>query len=600
VTRGVKVTVLLGLSLAGLYALALVTSLSQTRFFSIDEYQYGHATWLVAHGKLPYVDFFEHHFPGSYVLHAPFFWVDWRFETGALMLRKLVLAYLLAASALAGVGAWVATRNPYTALLSVVLPATVGFGLMSAIEYRSENFGAFTFLACLLLLEWNRRRDSARLAAFCGVLAAVAALMTQKMTFIAGTTLATMSLLDVVVRVRASSAATGRPLVAHPALVFGTAIVAGTTAIVVAGLLGILPAGFESTIVQAAEHERLYERFSIFERGYVSAFLATTWPSTVPLVGFALAHVVTKAGRFWMFPIAASLLGGALMVAPYPYNFVFLCWTVAIPAARGFGACIESFAHHYPSAAPATPLAYLFAIPVLVNQLGYVAGAVTNEHQLATLAKIETHAKPGDAVIDNAGGAMFSPDASYYFHHGAAHRVMFRDYFETQLIRDYRDSRAMFWLRDLRTKQLPAATQAYLETHYIRGDGDLHVLGFATHATETETQTQTIDVVRAGDYYVHRANPPPRDRPGRASDLLLDGTPLRTNRISLAEREYRVTVLPHSPRYLITPVESTFFAKMNEKEDPTEKRPRFSMIFQHRGSRSRASSTEPPAPTPSR
>ena len=66
--RSIRISVLLLLALSGLYAFAQIYVFSQGRFFTIDEYEYGHATWLVAQGQTPYVDFFEHHFPLSYVI----------------------------------------------------------------------------------------------------------------------------------------------------------------------------------------------------------------------------------------------------------------------------------------------------------------------------------------------------------------------------------------------------------------------------------------------------------------------------------------------------------------------------------------------------
>ena len=83
--RFVHYASLAALAVAAALTAQTVYTFSQGRFFSIDEWQYGHATWLVAQGARPYLDFFEHHFPLSYVLHAPFFWIDWDFRTGALL-----------------------------------------------------------------------------------------------------------------------------------------------------------------------------------------------------------------------------------------------------------------------------------------------------------------------------------------------------------------------------------------------------------------------------------------------------------------------------------------------------------------------------------
>lgn len=42
--------------------------------YSIDEFTYGHAGWLISKGKLPYRDFFCHHFPlGYFLFSVPYF-----------------------------------------------------------------------------------------------------------------------------------------------------------------------------------------------------------------------------------------------------------------------------------------------------------------------------------------------------------------------------------------------------------------------------------------------------------------------------------------------------------------------------------------------
>ena len=158
-TLGLRITQIASwivLAAAGAYTFSAIFAFSQQRFFSVDEYQYGHATWLVAGGAIPYLDFFEHHFPGSYVLHAPFYWVDWDFVTGALLLRKIVFGYWLLLSAFAALACFRVTQDRFAAALVAIVPVSFGFSLVSAIDYRADNFGAVYFAACLLLLEWNR------------------------------------------------------------------------------------------------------------------------------------------------------------------------------------------------------------------------------------------------------------------------------------------------------------------------------------------------------------------------------------------------------------------------------------------------------------
>ncbi len=177
------------LAAAGVYTFTQFYAFSQTRFFTVDEYQFGHATWLVAQGRLPYLDFFEHHFPLSYVLHAPFFGFERDSVASALLLRKIVFTYWIVVGVIAAGSCYAVTRDRLAAVLIAFVPASIGFGLMSAIDYRADNWGAFLLLGGVALLETNRRRGGTRGVSFTGgVLLALAVGMTQKMVFLAGGT----------------------------------------------------------------------------------------------------------------------------------------------------------------------------------------------------------------------------------------------------------------------------------------------------------------------------------------------------------------------------------------------------------------------------
>ncbi len=558
---------------AGAYTFATVYGFSQTRFFSVDEYQFGHATWLVAQGRIPYLDFFEHHFPLSYVVHAPFFSLDRDFVSSALLLREIVFGYWVLVSLLAGAACFAVSRNRLAAVLVAFLPPSFGFGLMSAIDYRADNFGAVYFAACLVLLEWNRDRKGRALSIACGLLAAAAAGMTQKMTFFAGGTLAAMLVFDLLARRRGSDQ---RPFIALPVPFFVSGALLAAALIGVAAVLGMLPPGIESTLVQAVEHERVYERFSAFERGYMTSFWIQTWPTTSAILLFATGFLLTRAGRFWLVPVVVSVVGLSLHSSPYPYNFVFLCWIVAVAAVRGFALFVKALEDRVPDLRDAGALLYLLPLALLSSQLGFVSDTSTNEHQLRVLAKIENYGEPADAVIDNAGGAMFSPDATYYFHHGAAHREIFRDYFETKLIDDYRRSQALFWIWDPRFRGLPKPVRDYLQLHYVDGGDSLHVLGVRTPSTDQESQRFVFDVVRPGEYHVHPAGRVPRrSEAARGHDLVFDGSPLVGDRILLGLGEHVVEVLPGSPGYLVTSVDPSFF-------DANPGSGRYTMMFEYR------------------
>jgi hypothetical protein len=151
--RAISISIQFLLLVAAIAVLVRVYDFGQERFFTVDEYQFGHATWLVGRGDELYVDFFEHHFSLSYVPHAVFFSGDPDaevFSIRALRFRKIVLAYILAASLFAALTSRVTTRDPHEALLAGFLPLIFGFGLMSAIDYRADSQRGARFpLRCL-------------------------------------------------------------------------------------------------------------------------------------------------------------------------------------------------------------------------------------------------------------------------------------------------------------------------------------------------------------------------------------------------------------------------------------------------------------------
>src|SRR6185295_17326952 len=85
-------SVAIGLALAGFAVLAVKLALD--KYFTIDEFQYAHAAWLVAHGSVPYRDFFEVHHPLVYQVLSPVFLLRGDDPTAIVGLRAGMLAFL--------------------------------------------------------------------------------------------------------------------------------------------------------------------------------------------------------------------------------------------------------------------------------------------------------------------------------------------------------------------------------------------------------------------------------------------------------------------------------------------------------------------------
>ena len=561
--RSVQVFVTAVLAASALAVLYNVYAFGQRRFFTVDEYQYGHATWLVSQGDVPYLDFYEHHFPLSYVLHAPFVSGDGSFPDRALRLRLISFVYILAASLLLGWATYRATRDPPAALLAVLIPPSVGFGLMSAVDYRADNFGAFLFLACMALLEVNRANavegTSRRwLAPLCGVLFALSLAMTQKMVVLAGGSVALWLSFDGFRRVGPGGAGKFRSALGGEAFVVDPkAFCLGASATIllllaVGAQLGLLGRALDITVFEALSHEVFYPAVSW--REYALPYFCQVPVTTTAIALFAFIYfALAPAGDriFWGVAVAVALVGGVLIKAQYPYNYVLLCFLVGLCSARGFALVAKRIGW---------PALCVIPLAVLPDQLGFVSGTTSNAHQLALLAKIERFSTPDDAVIDNSGGALFRRHGSYFYQHGRAHRTMFAKYFSEQLVDDYRRSQALLWLIDYRLLDLPENVHSYFLRHYVRVDGSLFALGFHSPRSRGDDLVLDIDVIRDGDYFVFPAPlrlsqvPHGLDTPERPFDLTIDGEPVTGDRVRLLKGPHRVTVSAGAPAYFLTMV----------------------------------------------
>ena len=197
--------------------------------------------------------------------------------------------------------------------------------------------------------------------------------------------------------------------------------------------------------------------------------------------------------------------------------------------------------------------AYLLPLLVLPDQIDFVSHTSSNALQLELLNKIQQYSSESDEVIDNAGGGLFRNHASYWFHHGEFHRELYRKQFRTKLLREYRASRARFWIKDFRSKRLPARAREYLERHYVRMDGDLHVLGFRIPAYSPERSVLEIDVVSEAEYFLFPADVRQgRGDRTRATGIWLDGSQVRSNSVRLTEGLHSVQLEPGSRDSLLS------------------------------------------------
>jgi hypothetical protein len=103
--------------------------------FSIDEFQYAHAAWALAHGQIVYRDFFEVHFPLLYQLLAPLM-AGYNVPPDRIMLLRYAMGPIVLATGWSlwrinrSQGMWVAlwgpvllfSSQPYVAMATEIRP----------------------------------------------------------------------------------------------------------------------------------------------------------------------------------------------------------------------------------------------------------------------------------------------------------------------------------------------------------------------------------------------------------------------------------------------------------------------------------------------
>src|SRR5687767_6528130 len=154
--------------------------LARLKSFSIDEFQYAHAAWLVADGQVPYRDFFEVHFPLVYQVLSPVFLVAGDDPTAIAGMRLGMVLFL--AISCAAVAVLNGRQNRLAALAGPVMLLALPAFVTLATEIRPDAAAAALFLASLAVLRVTRLSDRVCGAAS-GVLLVASAWGSQKAAF---------------------------------------------------------------------------------------------------------------------------------------------------------------------------------------------------------------------------------------------------------------------------------------------------------------------------------------------------------------------------------------------------------------------------------
>ncbi|MBX5481848.1 MAG: hypothetical protein IRZ16_08415 [Myxococcaceae bacterium] len=534
--------------------------------FSIDEFQYAHAAWLVSHGQVPYRDFFEVHFPLVYLLLSPVFWWAGDDPLAILKLRAIMVGFaLIGAVAAARLNREVSRLAAVaTALFVLLSPSLISF----LIEIRPDSLGAVLLVVALALLRLRRRPFLAGVGA--GLAAVGCAFSTQKAAFYG-------VVLLIPVAANVFELRRGEALVKRRCLGTVAGALAGTTAVALYLFLsGAAPAFWQWCFVWAAEHERHYSDFP------ATKYLAGVVQRDVPLLLFAavglggtlrdLASARIRAVLHEDFPLVAAALSTfasiVLQRAPFPYSFAGFLIILAVFGGRGVGILGRSL---WAQGRTARTGVVLGAIAGLIWMGAALSQATSrsNGDQLKVLAQVARLTGPDMPVYDNSGGYVARPHVRYLFYTDAllrrTHAAELTRDVPSELIR----SGCVVHLRDLRFDGLPPALKAFLSAHYQPYDGDLFLWGMRIPLHEGTGDLEFI-APRAGRYFVSDEGNPAH------ANLTVDGAPADP-------RGFELPAGTHSIHYEGGSGEAyvLWLPRNGETWRPHRGAPRFSLLFGH-------------------
>ena len=523
-----------------LVALALqAVRLALHKAFSIDEFQYAHAAWLMAHGQVPYRDFFEVHFPLVYQVLAPLFRLLGDDPRNVLALRAAMLVPLAGAC----VAVFVLNRREgrTAALLAPVLLLLSPAYLHFATEVRPDALTAALFLGALAALAVQPGSASSSFLA--GVLLAAAGWGSQKALFFGG----------LVGAVLIGGLLLRRGRMPAPRAFFLGVLTALSAVAAYLTVTGSWRAWWQWCFAWAAEHQRHYPGFSWREYlvpalgeqpaffllaavGFVATVRsllkaeARARPGTpdVLLEREALARLRTS-DVLLVVAVPATFGAYALQRAPFPYSLLPFLGVLAPFAARGVLAVLAPLRTPLVRTVGLAGLCALFAVQAAHVDARLDEGG-NNARQREVLARIATLTGPEDVVYDNSGGFVSRPHAHFYFYTDAYLRGTLVDLLSHDMPRALVDQGCVLRVDDLRTAGLPLALRRFLDAHYQPFDGDLYLWG---QRYRVPSGSGTLDdhflAVRADRYFV---------QPASVLDtgaLFLDGVRLTTPEFTLSK-----------------------------------------------------------------
>lgn len=448
------------------FFLAVRAALTFLRPLGPDEFQHLHASWMVAHGYLPFKDFWENHAPTLYYLLSPLFHTDGDAIRGLFVAR--------AALSTLGLGILVQTyflarknHDVKTSLVAVLILSYTVIYSQRTIEVRPDQVLAVCWLAGLLL--YLRALDRQRLVLYMcsGFLLGLGFLFSPKalmpLAALLSTALAcwflqrrSMGFWDLVGK--------------HLMLILGFLIP------VAAGILylyrqGNLQQFFSCVLLENFSYPDVRRPTYLLRIKYLSTLLLT-------LTGMAM-----HAKRLWkdpenriekivVFAPSLFLLVTFLFFMPgaYPQSMLVFVPMLAIYGAEAFMSTYERLASS--PVLKKDVLLFVLALTAVMVPMGDVLlgkpFSSDNQDQMNRFRYVFNFTLQSERLFDAESSYVFRPQAYYYGSLVAGNRKRFsEEELQRRIIKGLVSSRCRIIFQDEWLTLLPAGLQLFVKNNYL-------------------------------------------------------------------------------------------------------------------------------------
>jgi dolichyl-phosphate-mannose-protein mannosyltransferase len=378
-----------------------------------DESQHLHVAWLIAQGRVPYADFWEHHMPLLPYTLAPV--TRWFAERPDVYFAARALMAVTAAATLGLVYVLGGRLGPGVGAAAVILLALQVRFLQHSIQVRPDVPALFTWLATVLMLvRWRERARSGWLWA-AGLALGLTAAFTPKAAFLGlGAALVVLS------TPRDASPILPRMLRRLACLAAGSAapLVMLLVWLAIAGGAAALRAFVEDVVVANLRFPDFIKQTAVGVEGIGFVLLGLAGVGiTLRRHGWrALQHPVHGP-----LLIPAAVLSGILLFpttpAVYSYTWLPVLAIGSLYAGEALLAAVErarTDAGKLATAILAVAVIATLIVPLAVECVVTLPRNRDNEAHLLRMRRELAYACPGEAVLDGRPLAVFRPTALRY------------------------------------------------------------------------------------------------------------------------------------------------------------------------------------------